>query len=464
MGDDTEESSTDEAALDQSHAASTPVAQATLFERARAASEAGHPILTIVVFWLALIWGLAFYIRGYHSYGRWEPWNVGDWLIGYQGGFVRRGLIGQVVFDLGRHGPKIPPPASIFFLQVVLVLLSAIGITLLAKAKRDRWLPWMVLSPAGLLFFITNRRFIVTSKIGSTILKNYGAGGMRKEILLFVIVVALALAIGRSRRTRWILLGLALVAYLVEMLSWEAAAFFLPILFVLLAAALRDETRDLRDGLWHHGVEIEDDEVALCFYGDLFRRQPGSERDAELEQSRAGIEEAMSGLAGGDALEALSQAANTAAFDRTIDLVNVITNDPDLRGELRGRIEPLVGDDTTVLIAHSLGTLLSYMAIANHPGWPIKTFVTLGSPLAAPMIFQSLDPSPVDGVGVWPGSVERWINIRAVGDKAAAVPLSKRFGERVEDVLVDNGHRAHDPEPYLNAVATGGVVAEALRG
>ena len=219
----------------------------------------------------------------------------------------------------------------------------------------------------------------------------------------------------------------------------------------------------LRDGLWHHDVEIDDDEVALCFYGDLFRRQPGSERDAELEQSRAGIAEAMSGLAGGDALEALSQAANSAAFDRTIDLVNVITNDPELRTQLRGRIEPLIDDETTVLVAHSLGTLLSYMAIANHPDWPIKTFVTLGSPLAAPMIFSSLDPAPVDGVGVWPGSIERWVNIRAVGDKAAAVALDERFGGRVEDVLVDNGHRAHDPEPYLNAVATGQVIADALR-
>ena len=219
----------------------------------------------------------------------------------------------------------------------------------------------------------------------------------------------------------------------------------------------------LRDGLWHHGVEIDDDEVALCFYGDLFRRQPGSERDAELEQSRAGIADAMSGLASGDGLDALSQAANSAAFDRTIDLVNVITHDPDLRTRLRGRIEPLVEDDTTVLVAHSLGTLLSYMAIANHPDWPIKTFVTLGSPLAAPMIFSSLDPAPVDGVGVWPGSIERWVNIRAVGDKAAAIAVSDHFGDRVEDVLVDNGHRAHDPEPYLNAVATGQVIAEALQ-
>ena len=219
----------------------------------------------------------------------------------------------------------------------------------------------------------------------------------------------------------------------------------------------------LRDGLWHHGEEISDDDVALCFYGDLFRRQPGSARDAELEQSRAGIAEAMSGLADGTAMEALTQAANSAAFDRTIDLVNVITNDPDLRTELRGRIEGLISDDTTILVAHSLGTLLSYLAIANHPDWPIRTFVTLGSPLAAPMIFSNLDPKPVDGQGAWPGSVERWVNVRAVGDRAAAIALTDHFGQRVEDVLVDNGHRAHDPEPYLNAVATGQVIAEALR-
>jgi hypothetical protein len=28
--------------------------------------------------------------------------------------------------------------------------------------------------------------------------------------------------------------------------------------------------------------------------------------------------------------------------------------------------------------------------------------------------------------------------------------------------MVDNGHRAHDPEPYLNSSATGAAVADAL--
>ncbi len=58
---------------------------------------------------------------------------------------------------------------------------------------------------------------------------------------------------------------------------------------------------------------------------------------------------------------------------------------------------------------------------------------------------------------------ERWLPaLRAVGDKAAAVALAEKFGDRVEDVLVHNGHRAHAPEPYLNSAVTGAAIAAAL--
>src|SRR5690349_14307697 len=116
----------------------------------------------------------------------------------------------------------------------------------------------------------------------------------------------------------------------------------------------------VRDGLWHHGVEIDDDDVAVCFYGDLFRRRPGTEAEQRLEQSRAGIASALSDLAGGDAIAALGQAASDAAFDRTVDMVAVMTTEPDLRERLRARIEPVVDDGTRVVLAHSLGTVLTY--------------------------------------------------------------------------------------------------------
>jgi hypothetical protein len=84
------------------------------------------------------------------------------------------------------------------------------------------------------------------------------------------------------------------------------------------------------------------------------------------------------------------------------------------------------------------------------------------APLAWPTIFKRLEPPAIDGKGQWPGSVKRWVNMRAIGDKAAAVALREKFGPHVEEVLVDNGHRAHDPEPYLNSPATGAAIAAAL--
>ena len=99
----------------------------------------------------------------------------------------------------------------------------------------------------------------------------------------------------------------------------------------------------VRDGLWHHGVQIADDDVDVCFYGDLFRRAPGTAEDAEIEQSRAGIAESLHEM-GGDTVAMLGQAASDAAFERTVDMVTIMATDPDLRSKMRARIEPLVGD------------------------------------------------------------------------------------------------------------------------
>jgi hypothetical protein len=40
--------------------------------------------------------------------------------------------------------------------------------------------------------------------------------------------------------------------------------------------------------------------------------------------------------------------------------------------------------------------------------------------------------------------------------------LTDQFGPRVEEFVIDNGHRAHSPEPYLNSRPTGAAIAAAL--
>lgn len=218
----------------------------------------------------------------------------------------------------------------------------------------------------------------------------------------------------------------------------------------------------LRDGLWHHGVSIDEADVAVCFYGDLFRRDPQAGDEAAFKQSRAGVAEMLQKLGDGAGLDALSQAASEAAFDRMVDMITTMTTVPDLWDKIHHRIDDLVTDETAVIVGHSLGSVVSYSALRRNPHWAVHTLVTLGSPLGQQTIIDVLNPPYVEG-DAWPGAVERWVNVAAVGDHAAAVHrLADVYDERVEDTRVDNGHRAHDPEPYLNSWPTGEAVAAAL--
>ena len=219
----------------------------------------------------------------------------------------------------------------------------------------------------------------------------------------------------------------------------------------------------VQDGLWHHGRAIDPDDVAVCFYGDLFRLDPESMDLDEWKESRAGAADMMAQMGGEKAVEFLSQAAGTAAYDRTIDMVAIMTGDANVRMKARQRLLDLLAPDTEVIIAHSMGTVVAYETLCDHPEWAVETLITIGSPLGGGWVFGQLQPSPVDGVGAWPGSITQWVNVASVGDQACEEPkLANRFGDRVVDLGVDNGHRAHDPEPYLNAPTTGRALATAL--
>ncbi|MFF4018075.1 antibiotic ABC transporter ATP-binding protein [Streptomyces sp. NPDC001843] len=140
--------------------------------------------------------------------------------------------------------------------------------------------------------------------------------------------------------------------------------------------------------------------------------------------------------------------------------------DPELRSEAQTRIAEEITDETRVLVAHSLGSVVAYEALCAHPDWPVTDFVTLGSPLGMrSVVFDRLQPRPTDGTGAWPGSVARWTNVADRGDIVAlADHLAPRFGGRVQDVSISNGMRMHDLLRYLTATSTGRAVARGLEG
>jgi pimeloyl-ACP methyl ester carboxylesterase len=226
----------------------------------------------------------------------------------------------------------------------------------------------------------------------------------------------------------------------------------------------------LQDGLAHADTDLAAEDFTIAFYGDIFRHDPeagASPTDDELrEVARAsGLLDVVQAVAGPDGLEVIAKAMGEEMLRRLMDQAGRYFADAETRERVGARLATAVTPDTRVIVAHSLGTIVAYEGLCAHPEWNVSTLVTIGSPLGADTFVRPhLHPCPVDGVSPWPGSVERWVNVAAVGDQACQQQpkLASCFGESVVDHLVDNGHRAHDPEPYLCSAATGHAVALGL--
>ncbi|MEU3912061.1 serine peptidase [Streptomyces sp. NPDC029721] len=81
-----------------------------------------------------------------------------------------------------------------------------------------------------------------------------------------------------------------------------------------------------------------------------------------------------------------------------------------------------------VVLAHSLGSVVTYEALHAHPELTVDCFVTLGSPLGLPGgIFDHLVPTPTADRGSRPAGVRYWVNLADTGD-LVAVP--RRLGDR----------------------------------
>ncbi|HEX3067245.1 MAG TPA: hypothetical protein VHX14_01625 [Thermoanaerobaculia bacterium] len=142
-------------------------------------------------------------------------------------------------------------------------------------------------------------------------------------------------------------------------------------------------------------------------------------------------------------------------------------NDANVRSMAQEAVHKTVTEDTRVVVAHSLGSVVAYEALhrfADELNWAnVRTLVTLGSPLGIRnLIFDRLFPSPEKGKGAWPKLLKRWTNVSDDGD---IVALLKRLGDVFPDVVdyrIDNQSKAHDVSPYLTAATTGQAIADGL--
>lgn len=260
---------------------------------------------------------------------------------------------------------------------------------------------------------------------------------------------------------------------------------------------LSDWLPALRDGVALAGGAPPDaSDVAMAFYGDLFRPRGRALGEPDLDASDItdpfDVELLMQwwreaaatepGVTGPDAdtrvrtpllvQRALNALGHSKCFARVSDRLLILSlrqvrryfTEPAIRSAAIDRLAQQVTPETRVIVGHSLGSVVAYEALCANPEWRVDTLISLGSPLGVRgLIFDRLDPLPVDGRAAWPAPLRFWTNIADRGDVVAAQKkLAPLFGIGVNDVPVHNGSKAHDVRPYLTAKETGLALIAAL--
>ncbi|MGN9790298.1 PGAP1-like alpha/beta domain-containing protein [Streptomyces sp. OZ13] len=282
-----------------------------------------------------------------------------------------------------------------------------------------------------------------------------------------------------------------------------------------IAAALADGVALAVEAGDVSGPAPEPSAVDVAFYGDVFRA-PGTKGEPPAPRSAADLtdpyEQALlEAWAAGVAAEPAGPGSvpTKAPTPRTLQrAMNMLLRSPCLPGPVAERfllgvlrqvrryftddavraraaaaVGARIGPETTVLVGHSLGSVVAYETLCDHPEWPVRTLVTLGSPLGMPsLVFDRLRPAPAAGRGHWPGGLERWTNLADRHDVVASVKeLARLFGPRhpgplpagspaaagahrpaLRDVPVDNGWKVHDLLRHLTARETGTAIGEGL--
>ena len=116
-----------------------------------------------------------------------DGWSMGDWLINYHGGFIRRGLPGAVILGTCRL-----LGLNLFWAVVAIQLgfYAALEVTVWCLVRNSQWPAWMLfalLSPATLLFPV--REF---------------PEAYRKEEMLLVGLAWLLLSLRKQETSRWL--------------------------------------------------------------------------------------------------------------------------------------------------------------------------------------------------------------------------------------------------------------------
>lgn len=175
----------------------------------------------------------------------WHGWIIGDWLLNYQEGFIRRGLSGYLMINLSQLF-NTPLNFTVMWIQVG-IYLAYMGVLLfiLKNKKITFWYLLLLVSPVTLLF---------------PVLEPETAG--RKEIILFLIFGLYTLCLKHELLKSDFKLFLFSISLFIATLFHELVFFYIP--YFILAAYLNSRLKNEPFGFYKSILVISGSVIAFA--------------------------------------------------------------------------------------------------------------------------------------------------------------------------------------------------------
>ena len=152
-------------------------------------------------------------------------WTTSEWLINYQGGFVRRGLVGQFIFELHQI-TDISLRYLIFYFEIFILILFLILIyKFFQDIKLNGLLIFLFFSPIFLIYSVAENEALI-----------------RKEFILFCIYIVYLNLILNDNKFSFLVI---LVFLPIMNLIWDGAIFYVYFFFFSFLCKKNIQIRDI---------------------------------------------------------------------------------------------------------------------------------------------------------------------------------------------------------------------------
>jgi hypothetical protein len=148
---------------------------------------------------------------------------------------------------------------------------------------------------------------------------------------------------------------------------------------------------------------------------------------------------------------------------KLVEQVDAYLNRPHVTAAVDGIVGPVLSGAPAVVVAHSLGTIVSYRLLRSSAArWTTPLYMTLGSPLGINAVRDRIRPPKL----ALPEGVGRWVNGTDERDYVAlyAALDATTFTAGIENITdIHNGHEdAHSITDYLRDRRIAAAIHQAL--